>query len=182
MIADHLRLVAHRGSALWHYLTNTGWQIASAQFVRYLLQAHGFSQLEAVRFMACSRAVAAEPHKLVTRLEHRGRAVAYRVSTWIGPRYGSEANVSEWLRRNGFSVNEVDSLFLIADTLPVSASESKSIRKLAEHGIRASKHAPARSRSSIGLGLERFPLGHGNAAPRLRGSVGRVLIQVAPLP
>jgi hypothetical protein len=137
MITEKVRLITCRGRHFWQHRTNTGWQIVSEKFARHLLQAHGFSQQEACRLMICTPPVEAEPQWLVTRLvDIQDCVIGYRVQTWIGPRYASEKAVVAWLRRVGFSPNEVDSLFAIADSVTVSASEAKTIRTLAEHGIR----------------------------------------------
>lgn len=137
MISEHIRLVAHRGRTLWQHNGRMGWEIEPARFIRRLLRSHGFSTRDAARIMREARPVEAEPSPIVARLVHNGRIVAYRVATWVGKRYATEKQVREWVKWNGFDADEVRSLFALADTLPVSASEAKSIRKLADHGIRA---------------------------------------------
>jgi SOS response regulatory protein OraA/RecX len=137
LITDHIRLVAHRGRTLWQHNGRMGWEIEPARFIRRLLHSHGFNKQDAARIMREIQVTEAEPSPIVARLVHNSRVVAYRVATWIGKRFATERQVREWLKWNGFDADEIRSLFIVADTIPVSASEAKAIRKLAEHGIRA---------------------------------------------
>jgi SOS response regulatory protein OraA/RecX len=137
MITEHIRLVAHRGRTLWQHHGRMGWEIEPARFICRLLRSHGFSTQDAARIMREIQVTDAEPSPIVARIVHGGKVVAYRVATWVGKRYATEKQVREWLKWNGFDADEIRSLFILADTLPISASEAKSVRKLAEHGIRA---------------------------------------------
>lgn len=137
MIADSVRRCRYRGRLLWQHVTNVGWQVASASFIRHLLKAHGFPQQEAGRLMRELVPVEAVPNKIISRLVFRGEVIAIRAQTWLGFRYGSKAQVTDWLRHNGFSGDEIRTLFLVADDLPLAAGEVASVRALARHGIRA---------------------------------------------
>jgi hypothetical protein len=131
--ADADTVAAYFGS------TTAEWDGKSSRrgFIRRLLRSHGFNKQDAARIMREIQVTEAEPSPIVARLVHNGRFVAYRVATWVGKRYATEKQVHEWLKWNGFDADEVRSLFTLAGTLPVSASEAKAVRKLARHGIRA---------------------------------------------
>lgn len=136
MITERIRLIAYRGRLLWQHDSRMGWEIEPARFIRHLLRSSGFKTQEAARIMRGIEPIVAEPSPIVARIVHRGTTIVYRVATWVGKRYATETQTREWLRSNGFDADEIRSLFAIADTLLISASEAKSVRALAAHGIR----------------------------------------------
>ena len=77
-----------------------------------------------------------KPKPFVAPLVHGRKVIAYRVQTWVGQRHATATQVRQWLRSIKYSADEIESLFLIADAIPISASEVPAARSLAAYGIR----------------------------------------------
>ena len=136
-IEDRIRRITFRGQVLWQHDSRTNdWEIQPAGFVRKLLRAYGYRSPEVTQVLRSATISEVRPSPIITRLVH-GNEVICSVSTWVGQRYAKETQTRQWLTRNGFNGGEIRSLFLIADTLNISADEMRPFRALAAHGIRA---------------------------------------------
>jgi hypothetical protein len=108
---NDIRKIRTHGHQLWQR-----WgRVEPASYIYHSLKARGMSPQRANRIMAeLLPTLMAAVEVPATTLLHKGKVIGYRLATNVGPRYARPREATAFLRRDGYTTAEIDSLFQLA--------------------------------------------------------------------